>query len=148
VDVPDQDNPDPYHLERFVSAQDEHGSYERALAELGRGVKTGHWMWYVFPQLAGLGTSAMSQRYSIGSLDEARAYLRHDVLGSRLRHCAAVVAAADVSAAEQIFGAIDAMKLRSSMTLFLRADPLEPAFARILDKYFGGEPDPVTDRRL
>jgi uncharacterized protein (DUF1810 family) len=105
-------------------------------------------MWFVFPQIAGLGLSAMSQMYAIGSLAEARAYLRHEVLGPRLRECASVVAATTGRTAEQLFGGIDAMKLRSSMTLFLRADPTEPIFLRVLDAYFGGKPDPATDQIL
>jgi len=132
-------------LERFVEAQE--GVYEYALDELRRGRKTRHWMWYVFPQLAGLGHSAMSQRYAIGSLDEARAYLAHPVLGARLRECAAVVAAAPPGA-EAIFGGIDAVKLRSSMTLFARADPDEPVFQAVLDRHFAGAADPRTDELL
>lgn len=139
---------DPYDLERFVAAQDEHGTYDRALAELRRGSKTGHWMWFIFPQIAGLGLSATSQRYAIASLAEARAYLRHDVLGPRLRECASVVAATTGRTADQIFGGIDAVKLRSSMTLFLRADPAEPVFQRVLDAYYGGAPDRATDQIL
>jgi Uncharacterized conserved protein len=135
----------PYHLERFVEAQD--GVYEYALDELRRGRKRRHWMWYVFPQVAGLGHSAMSQRYAIGSLDEARAYLAHPVLGARLRECAAVVAAAPPGA-EAIFGSIDAVKLRSSMTLFARADPDEPVFQAVLDRHFAGASDPRTDELL
>lgn len=134
-----------YDLERFVEAQD--GVYEYALDELRRGRKTRHWMWYVFPQVAGLGHSAMSQRYAIGSIDEARAYLAHPVLGARLRECAAVVAAAPAGA-EAIFGGIDAVKLRSSMTLFARADPDEPAFQAVLDRHFAGAADPRTDELL
>ena len=107
---------DPYDLERFVTAQDP--IYERALAELRRASKAGHWMWFIFPQIAGLGFSDMAERYGISSLDEARAYLRHQVLGPRLRACADVVAGTTGRTAEQIFGGIDAMKLRSSMTLF------------------------------
>ena len=122
--------------------------YEHALAELRRGRKTGHWMWFVFPQVAGLGFSAMSQRYAIGSLAEARAYLSDQVLGARLRESAAAVLAVDGRSAEEIFGGIDAIKLRSSMTLFHRADPSEPVFRAVLDKYFAGEPDPATDERL
>ncbi len=139
---------DAYDLERFVAAQNDLGQYDRALAELRRANKTGHWMWYVFPQVAGLGMSAMSRRYGISSLTEARAYLRHEVLGPRLRECAAVVAAVRGRTAEQIFGPIDAVKLRSSMTLFLRADPHEAVFGQVLDEYFDGVPDPATDRRL
>ena len=122
--------------------------YDRALGELRRGSKTGHWMWFVFPQVAGLGFSAMSQRYGIGSLDEAREYLADPVLGSRLRESAAAVLAVDGRSAEDIFGGIDAVKLRSSMTLFRRADPSEPVFRSVLDKYFAGRADPATDERL
>jgi uncharacterized protein (DUF1810 family) len=139
---------DPYELDRFVAAQDSGGTYGRAVAELRAGRKTGHWMWFVFPQIAGLGLSATSRRYAISSLEEARAYLRHDVLGPRLRECAGVVAATTGRSAEDIFGGVDAQKLRSSMTLFLRADPDEPAFAKVLERYYGGVPDPETDRRL
>jgi uncharacterized protein (DUF1810 family) len=137
---------DPYDLDRFVTAQA--GTYDAARAELRRGTKTGHWMWFVFPQIAGLGLSPMSQRYAIRSLDEARAYLRHEVLGPRLRECAELVAATSGRTAEQIFGDIDAIKLRSSMTLFLRADPATPVFQRVLDLFFDGGADPATDRRL
>ena len=139
---------DPYDLGRFVAAQDAYRSYEDATAELRRGRKTSHWMWFVFPQIAGLGFSPTSQRYAISSLDEARAYLAHPVLGPRLIECAGIVAATQGRTAEQIFGEIDAMKLRSSATLFLRAAPGEPVFARVLSQYFGGEPDPATDRIL
>ena len=139
---------DPYNLERFVAAQDEHGRYDRALAELRQGRKTGHWIWYVFPQLAGLGYSELSRRFAIASLAEARAYLRHEVLGPRLRECAAVVAATRGSTAEQIFGGIDAMKVRSCVTLFLRADPGETVFQEVLDRYFDGIPDSKTDDLL
>jgi uncharacterized protein (DUF1810 family) len=139
---------DPYELDRFVAAQDSGGTYGRAVADLRAGRKTGHWMWFVFPQIAGLGLSATSRRYAISSLEEARAYLRHDVLGPRLRECAGVVAATTGRSAEDIFGGVDAQKLRSSMTLFLRADPDEPAFAKVLERYYGGVPDPETDRRL
>jgi uncharacterized protein (DUF1810 family) len=142
------DAADRYDLGRFVAAQDSGGTYPRAIAELRAGAKTGHWMWFVFPQIAGLGLSAMSRRYAISSLDEAREYLRHAVLGARLRECAGIVAASAARSAEQVFGGIDAVKLRSSMTLFGRADPGEPVFARVLDRYFGGVPDPETDRRL
>jgi Uncharacterized conserved protein len=137
---------DPYDLARFVAAQD--GVYDSALAELRRGLKTGHWMWFIFPQIAGLGLSSMSQRYAIRSLDEARAYLAHPVLGPRLRACAQAVADVSGKTAEQILGPIDAMKLRSSMTLFHRADPTEPIFAAVLAKYYDGVPDEATDRLL
>src|SRR5919202_6959499 len=129
---------DPFDLDRFVQAQDEGGTYAAALDELRRGRKTSHWMWFVFPQIAGLGSSLMSRNYAISSLAEARAYLEHPVLGPRLRQCAAVVADSPVDSAEQLLGGIDAVKLRSSMTLFLRADPAQPVFQRVLDKYFDG----------
>jgi uncharacterized protein (DUF1810 family) len=138
---------DGFDLQRFVAAQDGDGTYDRALAELRRAHKTGHWMWFVFPQLAGLGRSTTSRRYAISSLDEARAYLRHPVLGARLLECATAVAAAPPGA-EAIFGGIDARKLQSSMTLFLRAAPDEPVFAEVLRRHFGGVPDATTDDLL
>lgn len=135
-------------LERFVRAQNSGGTYETALAELRRGRKTSHWMWFVFPQIAGLGRSPMAERYAIDSLEEARAYLAHPVLGPRLLECAQAVLDADARSADAILGGIDAMKLRSSMTLFLRADPSHPQFQAVLDAYFDGEPDASTDRML
>jgi uncharacterized protein (DUF1810 family) len=138
---------DPYDLQRFVSAQDSGATYERAIAELRRGRKTSHWMWFVFPQIAGLGSSAMSRRYAITSLDEARAYLAHPVLRARLLECAQTVAAARIPA-EQLLGGIDAQKLHSSMTLFHRADPEQAVFALVLHQHFGGRPDPATDERI
>jgi uncharacterized protein (DUF1810 family) len=137
-----------YALERFVIAQDAGGTYERAIAELRAGRKTSHWMWFVFPQLAGLGRSSIAREFAISSLGEARAYLRHDVLGARLTESARIVAGLSGRTAEQIFGGIDAMKLRSSMTLFCRADPGQPVFAEVLDKYYEGQPDPATDDLL
>jgi uncharacterized protein (DUF1810 family) len=139
---------DRYDLERFVAAQDAGGTYDHAVAELRRGRKTSHWMWFVFPQIAGLGMSPVSRRFAISSLEEARAYLAHPVLGPRLTECASIVAETPGQTAEQIFGDIDALKLRSSMTLFLRADPGQPVFARVLDQYFDGSPDPATDERV
>lgn len=139
---------DPFNLERFVHAQDAGGTYDRAVAELQRGRKTSHWMWFVFPQIAGLGMSQMSRTYAISSLDEARAYLAHPVLGPRLRECARLVAASDATSAEAIFGGIDTQKLCSSMTLFARADPSEPLFQQVLDRYFDGAADPATEQRL
>jgi uncharacterized protein (DUF1810 family) len=139
---------DPYGLDRFAAAQDDGGTYQRAVAELRAGAKRGHWMWFVFPQVAGLGFSAMSQRYAIASLAEARAYLAHPVLGPRLADCARIVAATEGKSAAAIFGGVDAMKLRSSMTLFMTAAPGEPAFAAVLEKYFAGEPDAATLERL
>ncbi len=139
---------DPYDLKRFVAAQDAAGTYPQAVAELRRGRKTSHWMWFVFPQIAGLGHSQVSRTFAISSLDEARAYLAHPVLGPRLIECAAIVAATPDRTAEQVFGGVDALKLRSCVTLFHRADPGEPAFTAVLDRYFDGQPDPATDQRL
>jgi uncharacterized protein (DUF1810 family) len=139
---------DPYRLERFTAAQDHGGTYQRAVAELRAGRKVSHWMWFVFPQIEGLGFSAMARQYAISSLAEARAYLDHPVLGPRLREAAGVVAAAEDTTAERIFGPVDAMKLRSSMTLFAAADPDEPAFAAVLGKYFDATPDEATLARL
>jgi uncharacterized protein (DUF1810 family) len=137
---------DPYNLQHFVAAQDAGDTYARAVDELRRGRKTSHWMWFVFPQIAGLGESATSRRYAISSVEEARAYLRHPVLGPRLRECAAIVASSGTKTARELMGDIDAMKLRSSMTLFLRADPGDPVFQQVLDRYFDAHPDPATDR--
>ncbi len=134
-------------LERFVTAQDSGGTYSRAVAELRNGRKVSHWMWFVFPQIAGLGHSAMAQAYAITDRAEARAYLAHPVLGPRLLECAKVVAGHSGRTAEQILGPIDAMKLRSSMTLFALADPEQPVFAEVLDAFFDG-PDPATEQRV
>jgi uncharacterized protein (DUF1810 family) len=134
-------------LERFVRAQDGHRTYTQAVAELRAGRKTSHWMWFVFPQIAGLGRSATAQAYAIADLAEARAYLDHPVLGPRLVECAEIVAGHRDRTAVQIFGGTDAMKLRSSMTLFAAADPERPAFAAVLEQFFDG-PDPETLRRI
>ena len=139
---------DPYRLERFVTAQDSAGTYQRALAELRAGRKTSHWMWFIFPQVAGLGFSQLAQRYAISGLAEARAYLGHPVLGPRLRACTAAVAAVTGGTADRILGPVDAMKLRSCMTLFAAAAPTEPAFTAVLAQYFDGEPDQATLDRL
>jgi uncharacterized protein (DUF1810 family) len=139
---------DPFDLDRFVTAQDEGGVYDAALGELRRGRKTSHWMWFVFPQIAGLGRSATARRFAVSSLDEARAYLLHPVLGRRLVECTEVVSELRGKTAEEIFGGIDAQKLHSSMTLFLRARPEEPLFAKALDQFFEGLPDSATDARL
>jgi uncharacterized protein (DUF1810 family) len=136
----------PPDLERFVEAQQR--VYDGVLAELRNGRKAGHWIWFIFPQIAGLGHSAMSQHYAIGSLDEAIAYLAHPVLGARLCECAGVVLAIRGRTAQEIFGSIDSMKLRSSMTLFHRAAPDETVFAQVLDRYYGGVADEATDARL
>jgi uncharacterized protein (DUF1810 family) len=133
-------------LERFVHAQ-EH-SYERALSEIKGGQKRSHWMWYIFPQLEGLGHSAMSQRYSIGSLAEAEMYLKHPILGPRLITCLEALLNLENRSAEDIFGFLDAKKLRSSVTLFAAASPSESIFQQLLRKYFRGENDPATFRLL
>jgi uncharacterized protein (DUF1810 family) len=134
-------------LERFVTAQDSAGTYRRAVAELRNGRKTSHWMWFVFPQIAGLGRSGMAQAYAINDLAEAQAYLAHPVLGPRLVECADIVASLTGLTAEHIFGGIDAIKLRSSMTLFAHADPDQTIFQQVIDQYYDG-PDPETERRL
>jgi uncharacterized protein (DUF1810 family) len=139
---------DPYALERFVTAQDGSDTFQRAVAELRAGRKRSHWMWFVFPQIAGLGQSPISRRYAISSLDEAKAYLEHPVLGPRLIECARILIELHDASAQEIFGGIDAMKLRSSMTLFDRADPTKPVFRHVLDAHFGGMPDEVTERLL
>jgi uncharacterized protein (DUF1810 family) len=139
---------DPFRLQRFVDAQDRGGVYAQAAAELRAGRKTSHWMWFVFPQIAGLGRSPMAQEYAISSREEAEAYLRHPVLGPRLLECARIVADGAEADPQAIFGATDAMKLRSSMTLFARAAPDEPVFRRVLDRCFDGAADPATEQRL
>jgi len=143
-----QSDDDQYHLERFVTAQDAGETFRQATAELRKGRKTGHWMWFVFPQIAGLGHSPTSRLYAISSLAEARAYLAHPVLGPRLAECAELVCGIQGRSAEQIFGGIDAQKLRSSATLFALADPATQVFRRVLDQYFDGVPDPATEARI
>jgi uncharacterized protein (DUF1810 family) len=137
---------DPFNLERFVDAQTP--VYERVRRELEAGRKESHWMWFIFPQIAGLGRSAMSIRFAIAKPDEAKAYLAHAVLGPRLRECAKLALDVEGRTAREIFGAVDEMKFRSSMTLFARAAPKEDVFQRCLDKYFAGAPDPATLARL
>jgi uncharacterized protein (DUF1810 family) len=142
---------DPFDLDRFVAAQNAAQTYERAVAELRAGRKTSHWMWFVFPQIAGLGQSSMAKRYAISSFDEARAYLHHPVLGPRLRAVVGVLLALPTprADAETIFGALDATKLRSSLTLFARAAEVDDdVFERALDRFFAGVHDPATDERL
>ena len=131
-------------LGRFVRAQDEGGTYAAALAELRRGRKVSHWMWFVFPQLAGLGRSSTARYFAIGSLGEAEAYLAHPVLGPRLVEASRAVAGLTGVTAEDVFGGVDALKLRSSMTLFAHAAPAEPVFTAVLERYFDGRPDPAT----
>jgi len=133
-------------LRRFVDAQEQ--TYDQALAELRAGRKRTHWMWFVFPQLAGLGRSAMAQRFAIRDLDEARAYAAHPVLGRRLVECARALTALDTADPVEVLGDIDAQKLRSSMTLFTLSAPDEPVFREVLEHYFGGELDEATTSRL
>ena len=135
-------------LQRFVSAQDARGTYDRALAELHEGRKRSHWMWFVFPQLAGLGFTLTTRAFAISDLAEAQAYLDHDVLGPRLRECCAALLAIEDRTAEQVLGVIDAVKLRSSMTLFALADPSDPLFTDVLDRFYGGERDGRTVQLL
>ena len=136
---------DRWDLDRFVRAQA--SDYDRALSELRAGKKQSHWMWYIFPQIEGLGQSPMSRRYSIKSSDEARAYLDHPTLGPRLRECATVVRAIVGRSALEIFGSPDDLKLRSSATLFARVSN-DAVFQEILQKYFDGQPDKETLRLL
>jgi uncharacterized protein (DUF1810 family) len=133
---------DPFDLQRFVAAQD--SVYDAVREELRAGRKRSHWMWFVFPQGAGLGASAMAQLYAIGSLDEAQAYLAHPVLGSRLRECAELVNRIEGRTLLEIFGDPDRLKFCSCMSLFERAAPGETVFARALDKFCGGQRDPRT----
>jgi uncharacterized protein (DUF1810 family) len=135
-----------FDLQRTVDAQA--GVYAGVLDELRRGRKVGHWIWFVFPQIAGLGQSPTSRHFAIGSLDEARAYLAHPVLGSRLRECAAALLGTTSPSADEVLGSIDAVKVRSSMTLFLRAAPEEPLFREVLDRFYGGRTDDATDAIL
>lgn len=137
---------DPSGLQRFVDAQRD--TYDAALAELRSGRKRGHWMWFVLPQVAGLGRSATAQHFAITGLDEARGYLAHPVLGQRLRECAAALAGLGSTDAVAVLGPVDAQKLRSSMTLFAHADPEEPLFRAVLDRYFDGREDDATTSRL
>jgi uncharacterized protein (DUF1810 family) len=139
---------DPYDLQRFVAAQDAGATYDHALAELRGGRKTSHWMWFIFPQIAGLGYSPAARTYAITSLEEARAYLAHPVLGARLTECARILTRVPGRTAEQIFGEVDALKLRSCVTLFMHAAPGEPVFRQVLDRYFDGIPDAATEQRI
>ena len=137
---------DPFDLERFVVAQ--HGSYPHALAELRAGRKQTHWMWYIFPQMRGLGSSSRSKRFGISGLDEARAYLAHPILGLRLRECAGAVLAHSNTTALAIFGSPDDLKLRSSATLFARASDTDSLFTQILVQFFDREEDVQTVRLI
>jgi uncharacterized protein (DUF1810 family) len=138
--------PNSFALERFVAAQA--GVIDSVLSELRAGRKQSHWMWFVFPQIAGLGRSPTAVRYAIASLDEARAYLAHPVLGERLRHCTQLVLDIEGKSIHAIFGAPDDLKFRSSMTLFAHAAPSEAIFSNALEKYFSGEEDGATLAQL
>ena len=142
---------DSHNLQRFVDAQE--SVIASVIAELKEGRKRGHWIWFIFPQLRGLGHSPNSEFYGISSLQEAAAYLQHGFLGPRLKECTQLVNAVEGRSAEDIFGEIDAMKFRSSMTLFAKAMPAQAApdnriFINALEKYFSGELDPITIERL
>ena len=137
---------DPHDLQRFVLAQED--DYENALREITAGRKRTHWMWFVFPQIAGLGFSAMAQRYAIASADEARAYLAHPVLGERLRACARAALEHDGKSATEVFGSPDDLKLRSSATLFAAVSEEGSVFHRLLARYYAAGPDPATMRLL
>ncbi len=137
---------DPFHLQRFTEAQA--AAWEQARSELRAGSKRSHWMWFVFPQIHGLGSSPMAVRYAIGSLKEAQAYLRHPLLGARLRELSEIVLALDGRSIEQIFGYPDDLKFHSSMTLFAQASGGDSVYGQALRKYFRGEPDQATLERL
>ncbi|WP_442681003.1 DUF1810 domain-containing protein [Sphingomonas sp. ASY06-1R] len=133
---------DPFQLDRFLTAQAD--LYATALQELQRGRKTSHWIWFIFPQIAGLGRSPTAQHYAIRSLDEARAYLRHPILGARLHECLHALDGLPEADAERVFGALDAMKVRSSLTLFRAAAPGDGAVTTALNRWFGGKEDAAT----
>ncbi len=135
-----------HDLSRFVSAQE--GRYEMAYAELANGRKRSHWMWYIFPQLSGLGSSPMARRYALSGLEEAKAFLAHPLLGTRLVNISALLLSLETNNPTEIFGFPDDIKLRSSMTLFALARPEEPVFQQVLDRFFGGDKDPLTLRLL
>jgi uncharacterized protein (DUF1810 family) len=140
------DMDDPFDLQRFVDAQDP--VYAQVVDELGAGRKRSHWMWYVFPQIEGLGESAMAQRYAISSLAEAQAYLLHPVLGERLRESTRLVNLVEGRSIKEIFGYPDTLKFRSSITLFAQATEDNAVFVEALRKYFDAEPDPQTLQRI
>ncbi|SDX75590.1 Uncharacterized protein, DUF1810 family [Modestobacter sp. DSM 44400] len=139
---------DPFDLQRFVDAQDAGGTYDQALRELRAGAKRSHWMWFVFPQVAGLGRSATAQHFALTGLAEARAYLAHPVLGPRLLECTRVLTGSTCTSAVAVLGPVDAQKLRSSMTLLARAAPDKPVFRAVLDQWFDGAEDDGTTSRL
>lgn len=133
---------DPFNLERFIEAQ--RASYDVALAELGSGCKRTHWIWFIFPQLKGLGVSSTSERYGLSGLEEARAYLAHPILGPRLREAVSVILEHSSASAGSILGELDALKLRSCLTLFALADPAEQIFEAALERFFDGQRDGRT----
>ena len=137
---------DPYNLQRFVDAQEQ--IIDRVITELRAGRKRSHWMWFIFPQIRGLGHSPMAMEFAISSREEASAYLRHPILGPRLRECSRLVNLIAGRSAEQVFGYPDDLKFRSSMTLFAHSTPDNKVFIEALEKYFDGQPDPLTLSRL
>lgn len=137
---------DPFDLDRFLTAQAE--AYDTALDELRSGRKRSHWIWFIFPQIAGLGRSPTAQHYAIKSLEEAQAYLAHPILGARLHECLKALQLLEPTTAESVFGELDAMKFRSSLTLFAEADPADPIVEGALDRWFGGRKDEETLRLL
>jgi uncharacterized protein (DUF1810 family) len=137
---------DTYNLQRFVDAQDP--VFAQVCSELRAGQKRSHWMWFIFPQIEGLGSSSLARKYAISSLDEAKAYLNHPVLGPRIKECTRLVLSIEGRAVGEIFGTPDDLKFRSSLTLFAHAEPAEQAFQDALRKYFGGEEDSLTVAQL
>jgi len=134
--------PEPFNLDRFLTAQED--AYDTALDELRSGRKRSHWIWFIFPQLAGLGRSPTAQFYAINSIEEAQAYLAHPILSARLHECLKALQLLETTDADAVFGALDAMKLRSSLTLFAEADPGDAILEAALDRWFGGEKDRKT----
>ena len=145
-DNPQRSSPDPFNLDRFVFAQK--AMYQRVLSELRAGTKLSHWMWFIFPQIKGLGRSPVSIEYAISSREEASAYLKHPILGPRLKECTSLVLLVEGRSIEEIFGSPDDMKFRSSMTLFSQISPDDLIFEKALQKYFGGKPDKLTLDRM
>ena len=144
----DPSSPDPFSLQRFVAAQDRGNAYRYAVTELMNNKKVTHWMWFVFPQIAGLGHSAQAATFAIPDLQEAKAYFEHPLLGTRLMTCTSLVAKMIPGSAQAVFGALDALKLRSSMTLFHLAAVHEPLFQSVIDRHFGGVLDDRTTQLL
>lgn len=137
-------HPGSVDLTRFVTAQDEGRTYDAALRELRAGRKTTHWMWFVFPQVAGLGRSSTAQHFALAGVPHAQAYQAHPVLGPRLRECCQALLSLETADAAAVLGSVDAQKLRSSMTVFTLAAPDDPLFTAVLDRFHGGQPDPLT----